>query len=583
MASAEPQPPAQRDGAAGPARRSFLSLLTAAAGAAGLGGCVTLPSSGQVHRAQPVVERTEALVQTADLPLVGAEPPEIVAGFLRACAAGPNDAFATARQYLVGPLASSWWPERLVRLYPHLDSPSITLGDSGAVQVTVPVQAEVDGEGVYRLKEPTEDGALQVSYTLTRDAENQWRIAQAPEGVLLPAYSFSSSFICVPVLFLTPDGSHWVADSRWVPARNAVSRVVSRILGGPSAPLQGVAAALPLADLELEQSAGAAVVSGVATVELRSAQRHPAGILSQLAAQVHMSLSTLDVVEEVRVLVNNELVPPAPGLPTPFSDPGRVVLLAGGAVVRGLGGDREVLTDLGPLGGSEVSHPVLGLDGTLYAVNGRSLVRLVPGAGTASTLYSTADPQAGQDVLLPPVVDADGWVWTGRDGRLSVVNGWGAAHNLEAGWLEGEVVAFDLSAEAGRVALLVATPAGARVAVCAVRREGGDAHPRALLDPQWLNAPDATALAWADPVTVAVLLAGNDGGHGLLRLHVVGGPFEDVPTVVGATSLAGSRTDGTLLACDTHSVLWRRSGSSWHEVDTGCRYPSYPLPGTVSY
>lgn len=583
MVSVEPRPSARRGGAARPGRRDFLGLLAAAAGTAGLGGCVTLPSSGKVHRAQLAVGQQAALVQTADLPLVGAEPPEIVAGFLRACAVGPNDSFATARHYLLGPLASSWWPEKLVRLYPHLDSPSITLGESGAVQVTVPVQAEVDAEGVYRANEEPEDSSLQLSYTLTRDADNQWRIAQAPEGVLLPAYSFSSSFTCVPVLFLTPDGNHWVADSRWVPARNAISRVVSRILGGPSEHLQAVAAPLPLTDLELKQPTGLAVVSGVATVELRSAARHPAGLLAQLAAQIHVSLSALDVVEEVRVLVNDELVPPAPGLPDPFADPGRVVLLEGSSVVRGLGGAREALTDLSALGGDGVSHPVLGPDHALYAVNGRSMMRLVLGAGKAAAIYSTTDPQSSRDVLLPPVVDADGWVWTGREGRLSVVNGWGAAHNLEAGWLKGEVTAFDLSAEAGRVALVVATPEGARVVVCTVRREGGDAHPSALVGPQWLTAPGATEVAWADPVTVAVLMTDEDGGHGVLRLHVVGGPYEDVSTVTGVTALAGKRTDGTLLACDSHSVLWRRSGASWHEADTGCQYPSYPLPGTTAY
>ena len=71
------------------------------------------------------------------------------------------------------------------------------------------------------------------------------------------------------------------------------------------------------------------------------------------------------------MLVNDELVPPAPGLPDPFADPGRVVLLEGSSVVRGLGGAREALTDLSALGGDGVSHPVLGPDHALYAVNGR--------------------------------------------------------------------------------------------------------------------------------------------------------------------------------------------------------------------
>ncbi|WP_194948299.1 GerMN domain-containing protein [Actinomyces trachealis] len=556
--------------------RRGLLLTLATAGAAGLSGCVTLPVSGKVQRAKVKEQRPDSLIQTADLPLVGTEPTEIVAGFLRACAAGPNDNFATARRYLVGPVASSWWPERTVRIYPHLDSPSIVQDDNGAVQVSVPVQAQVDAEGNYEVV--SEETPIQLSYTLTRDSGNQWRIAAVPDGVMLPASSFSSSFICVPVFFLAPDGTHWVADSRWVPSRNAVSRVVSRILGGPSDRLQGVATALSLGDMELEDQAGLAAVNGLVAVRLLSQGKQPAGLLSRLASQITLSLSVLDTVEEVQVAVNGERVQADSNLPNPLKDPGQVVLLTPSAVVQGVSGARVALADLTPLGGAQARYPAIGPDGSVYAVNGGSLQRLVAGTNAASVIYSIANPQADNDALLPPVADADGWVWTGREGKLSVVNAKGASHNIKAEWLEGKVTAFDLSAEGGRVAVVASTKQGTRVAVCAVKREGADAHPAALVEPQYVVAPGATAVAWTDLVTVAVLLA-QESGEAMLRLQVVGGSYEDLPAVKGTTVLAGERTNGTLLACDSHSVLWRRSGATWHEIDAACSDPYYPLPG----
>ncbi|SPT53335.1 lipoprotein LpqB [Actinomyces bovis] len=559
----------------GPARRSFL-LALATAGTAGLSGCVTLPSSGKVQRADVRDQRPDSLIQTADFPLVGAEPTEIVAGFLRACASGPSDDFAAARRYLVGPVASSWWPERTVRVYPHLDSTSIVQDQSGAVQVSVPVQAQLDAEGNYEVV--AEDNPVQVSYTLTRNARNEWRIAAVPDGVMLPVSSFSSNFQCLPVFFLGPDGTHWVADSRWVPSRNAVSRVVSRILGGPSDRLKGVATALALEGMEMEDQAGLTAVNGLVTVGLRSQDRQPAGLLSRLASQITLSLSVLETVTEVHVVVNGERVAADSKLPNPLKGSGQVVLLTPSAVVRGVGGTRVALADLASLGGSQLRSPAVGPDNSVYALNGGSLLRLAAGANSASVIYSTANPQGGSDSLLPPVVDADGWVWTGRDGQLSVVNAKGAAHNLKTDWLVGKITAFDLSAEGGRVAVVASTNQGVRVAVCAVKREGEDAHPAALVQPQYLVAPGATKVAWADLMTVAVLMAEESGG-GTLRLQVVGGSYEDVAAVKDTTVLAGERTNGTILACDARSVLWRRSGATWHEIDAACSDPYYPLPG----
>lgn len=556
-------------------RRDLLAAL-AAAGAGALGGCAALPSAGEVHQVRLDDGHADPLVQTADLPLVGAEPTEIVSGFLRACAAGVNESFATARQYLTGPVASGWRPEATVRIYPLPDSPTITKDETGAVKVMATVLSTVDANGVYT---PSgEDKQVEMSFSLTRDAQGQWRIADLEDGVLLPASSFFPAFVCVPLFFLTSDGGHWVAEARWVHSRSAARGVVTRLLGGPSPWLSGVASALVPSGMTLDDPSSLTAVDGVVTVNLSSATPQPAGLLAQLSAQLHTSLSVLDTVSQVRVAVNGAWVAPAAGLPNPLSDPGRPLLVSEGAVVRGVGADREILTDLVTLGGSQVRHPVAGPDTSVYALDRGSLLRFVLGSDAASVVYSAPDQEATQDGLLPPVVDADGWVWTGAKGQLVVVNARGTSYEIKADWLDGTVSAFDLSAECGRVALVVVGPQETRVAVCHVLREGGDAHPSALGQPQWVKSTSAKQVAWTGPATLAVLMESEDGGE-VVRLKTVGGSYEDAPAVKGTVSLAGGRTDGDLLACDSHSVLWRRSGSTWLEVSSGCLDPSFPMPG----
>ena len=87
-------------GARAPLISRRAALLAALGGAGAVGACARLPRDGEVRQSDVVVAEGDSLVQSAAGPEVGASPKEIVEGFLRACAAGYSDGFATARSFL---------------------------------------------------------------------------------------------------------------------------------------------------------------------------------------------------------------------------------------------------------------------------------------------------------------------------------------------------------------------------------------------------------------------------------------------------------------------------------------------------
>lgn len=572
-------------GAAGlPRRRALAALLLGGAGT--LTACTGLPTSGEVSGSDVTRDTDEQLIQSAAGPADGAAPEEIVTGFLRACAAGFFDDFATARTFLTPEAAASWQPTALVSIYDGSTAPVVALVDD-AVSVTVDLIGDVDPAGVFTDAAESDHSCR---YALAANDAGQWRIAELPTGMLLSDGDLNTEFAAAPLYFLTPDRERLVPELRWLPRHELPRRLVEALLGGPSAWLAaGVVTAVP-ATAAVDDD-GVVVESGTAAVNLTGLDALDEEQSALLVAQIQTTLTgaTSDggfQVQDVVVRVDGQALGSAAALPAVDADPGAVVGMCAGAVVQGTASTRTTLVAAQTLGADSASHPTLGADGTVYTLSRSSLLRVPAGAAAADVILSVgdADAEADSQDLLAPIADRHGWVWTATAGALLAVNGRGQRAALAAPWLEGrEVLAFDLAAESARIVVRHRADGSAeRVSVAAIIRD--EDTPTGLGDPLELPAAvDARteAVVWYDPVSVAVLTAAAEGqdaaaASGVTRVHV-GGPLSTPITSPAAVALTADRVTGTLQLTDADGQVWQRSGAAWRVGATDVTDLAYPL------
>ncbi|MBE6475711.1 MAG: spore gernimation protein [Actinomyces succiniciruminis] len=576
--------PGRGTGASGlPRRQALAALLLGGAGT--LAACTGLPTSGEVSGSNVVHGPDEQLVQSAAGPADGAAPEEIVIGFLRACAAGFFDDFATARAFLTDDAAASWQPTATVGVYDGSTAPVVVLADD-AVDVTVDLIGDVDPAGVFTA---AAESNHRCRYALAADDTGQWRIAELPAGMLLSDGDLTTEFASASLYFLTPDHERLVPELRWLPRHELPRRLIEALLGGPSAWLAaGVATAVP--ESAAVGDDGVVVEAGTAAVDLTGLGTLDQAQAGLLVAQIQATLvgATSDggiQVQDVDVRADGNELGTATSLPAVDTDPGAVVGMCTGAVVQGTASTRTTLVAAQTLGADTAAHPTLGADGTVYVLSRSSLLRVPAGASAADVILSVGDADAEADAheLLAPIADRHGWVWTATAGALLAVDGRGRRAALVAPWLEDrEVLAFDLAAESARIVVRHRADGSAdRVSVAAIVRDGDT--PTGLGEPLELPAAVVArtdAVVWYDPVSVAVLAAAADGqdaeASGVTRIPV-GGPLSTSITSPAATALTADRVTGTLQLTDANGQVWQRSGSAWRVGATDVTDLTYPL------
>ena len=107
-------------------------LVLAALACVILAGCTSLPRSS-APAPFDVSSRDGSGVQfSAEGPSDGSDAATLVNDFLLACAAGPQDDFATARLFLSASSARTWQPDTEILLYDTDTTPAITAGSETA-------------------------------------------------------------------------------------------------------------------------------------------------------------------------------------------------------------------------------------------------------------------------------------------------------------------------------------------------------------------------------------------------------------------------------------------------------------------
>ena len=605
----------RRDGRLALASALALVLVTA--------GCASIPTSGPVQRGEPVRYAPEdSFIRVlAPPPQPGAEPREVLRGFLRASADFGNG-HETARRFLHESVRRGWRPGAGVTV---LDRESYGLsdvvGEGERLVLRSRAVGSVDARGRYTpLPQPR---TIEVPFPLRRDDSGEWRIAAPPDGLYLARPDFDRAFRRLNLYFLAPGRDQLVPEPVALPAGPGLATALTAgLLAGP-APELGAAVTNAFPPGTGLAVGAVPVEDGVARVDLTApALRADPPARQAFSAQLAWTLRQLGEVRAVRVAVEGAPleVPGRPGQPQPVQawsaydpaglPPGAPAYLVSDGRVGTLVGSRFVPLP-GPPGEGRIPlrAPAVSLNGDRLAALSLDANRLYTsrltgqagaaasgspgGAGGAAGGPPGAERQdaagnapeklarrlRGRD-FSPPSYDSSGTLWVLERGR-----GPGAVWALPP---EGHEDRVELPTPAGAsVSLLQVARDGARVAV--VLRLGGrdELHLGAVvrdvgrLRVQLLRriAPELVEvreLAWRDESRLAVLAREREG---VLRPYLVaadGLAVEELSTLAEQpVGIAAAPGDAPLLLGARDGRVYEASGRTWTGRGRGTD-PTYP-------
>ncbi len=232
--------------------RRVAAVVAAVAAVASVAGCVGMPNSGPPGSATAVQASALPDLNTglfAAAPTPGAQPWEIVQGFLTASASYPIDAVALA--YLA---SKKWDPAWSVTVFSTFNVPHHadirSAGKHGGKRATVdfsgPVQAAFNATGQYVSAKDQVQKAGAYAFQLVQ-VNGQWRISNPPDYRIIPAWEFPLAYKAEDLYYFAPTGHVLVPDSVFVPLGTSpeqlVKTLVTALTADPQTPWlqQGVA------------------------------------------------------------------------------------------------------------------------------------------------------------------------------------------------------------------------------------------------------------------------------------------------------------------------------------------------------
>lgn len=534
-----------------------------------LAGCASIPSSGSVTHGKAVPSNTDDF--TLDYIPVGptkdAPPGQILRGFVDA-ASSPQGDYAIARKYLTPALQATWNPDDSVtvdqgagRDYTELTSTSW--------QLSVDPVAEVDSTGAYHESDSTKPVTLR--YQFTRDANGQWRISTAPDGVVVEQTTFGTVFSSRTLYFFDPSFSTLVPDLRWFPARvSTPTRIVKALLAGPSKWLgQGaVATAFPQGTQLTVDSVPAA--NGKAIVNLNDAASSADNTtLERMKYQLQRSLLDGTAVGSVQVLIDGakQSIPDLAGQDIPVSDPQvdpRPLIGRGGGF--GFAGGTTIAEISG------LSHKIAALTPTAVTVSGSQEFAAVLAGGDVYSVRSSADSASRIDDrpgLIAPALDDKGFVWSvpaSRPDALVVTAPDGAQSTVTTNWTGADqIVSLAVSRDGTRLIALLRTGSTTNFVVAGIIRGRGNV-PTSVGQPMQLSAAPGNPLSatWVDQLTVA-MLAQSATGETTITTEQIGGVSQSVSGPADATSIVGAGGAPPYWVRTSAGSVQAASGTGWQE------------------
>lgn len=540
-------------------------------------GCTSLPTSGEVH-AGPEPGKAAEEPQTrffAGAPTPGASPEEIVTGFIEA-AISPLESWKTARLYLGGTLAQTWRPEAGVivdiadnRTFPERNGVQGESEDQDRVTLRVEATAVVDEHGTYT----SSSGSVDLAFRLAQRQDGEWRIVEAPDGVVVDRQSFTDVYGDHRLAYFDPTWTYLVHDVRWFPATgNAATYIVRELVDAePSAWLAGSVASAFAKDIELEPDAVPVDVDGTAHVGLNAVA---AGLdetaRSRMMTQLLASLTNAGV-QTVRLTVRGQTTPldvqpVVTALTRP--DPRALVLRAG---------------EFGFLSGSDM-EPVDGLSEAIVDMEGQiDSIAVDPAREVAAVQQSTGlayrvtaetldQIDAERTGLIRPLIDPFGYVWTVPASSPSAIIAWDQDLQpipMDVGFTEATSVrAWAMSRDGARVAALITEGDEEYAVVAGVRRDrtGRPLGLGALMRTTELSQTGVD-IAWIEDTRLGIVVNGSEADESKTFVidQQVGGPATRLDAPPKATAIEFGTQDSTARLLSSDGQLFVRRQTSWQQ------------------
>jgi len=530
-------------------------LALAACACLALAGCASLPRSSAPAPFDAPAREGSGIQFSAEGPSDGSDASTLVSDFLLACAAGPQDDYATARLFLTSASARSWQPEAEILVYDTDTAPSVSAGTENAAQAEVTVSvlgvASIDETGVL-----TRSNASVVtrSLTLVRE-EGQWRIDAPDNMILISQAALTASYTLAHLYFPTTDGTDLVPDPRWYPTRRLASHLLTGLVAGPRPALEtAVSNAIP-AGTTLP-SHGVEVADGVARVELNATMPPGEGARASLAWELTRTLKQAADVSSVSVSLSGEsldmeIVPPPPQYSLDAlvgAGPSGVGFVSSSGFAA-----RASATDASNPTASPVDSSLVawsGVDGVYAEKNGTS-VAFLPG-----------------QAALGPSIDRYGWVWGPATSASWLSVGGGADGAFSVGVESdsaGEIHAVRISPDGARALVIRGSTPSAWVGVVERGLSGRPLAVRSLeqvpLDGSVIDG------SWMTSTGIALATRGSQGESDHLVTMSLGGLPSSVPLPVHVTSMSAGASSASVVIVGTDdagkSQVLMRSGALW--------------------
>ncbi|MEU3372969.1 LpqB family beta-propeller domain-containing protein [Streptomyces sp. NPDC006660] len=554
-------------------------------------GCASMPSSGDVHSVS-ASQRADSQVQVyAVPPRPGAEPNEIVAGFLEAMTSD-DPQFAMARQYLTTKAAKDWRADQVTVLAdgpdPQANRSSDRGADSSGFTFTVSGKrvALVDKQRAYQPAKPQET-YTQTIHLVRQSGQDgtgrEWRIDALPQGLLLGQSDFQRIYRSVNKYYFAAGQDRLVADPVYVRQRtdpetqmNLITQTVQSVLDGPTSWLEPVVTSKFPSGTSLKSDTKSLALDDRNALKVplnERASNAGEAVCKRMAAQLLFTVRDLTTTRvssveldrangsQLCVLSGDQAETYAPDRMS--TSPGQYFVDTGGHVERmradsGSGGSGSGVDGSDDTDSTAVTEPVQGPFGkgeqqvrtvavsrdekraAGVSADGKSLfvAPLAAGGELVRTSVTSADKDTNGG-LSSPSWDGRGDVWVAdrdpaRPRLLRLVQGSGSPETVDvAGLGGGRVQQVRMSADGVRAALLVSDGGRTTLRIGRVERtaQGGKNVISVVeLRPAAPQMEDVTAVSWAGRSRLVVV--GKEVGGVSQQLRYV--------QTDGSTSAAGT-------------------------------------------
>ncbi|MGW2637179.1 LpqB family beta-propeller domain-containing protein [Streptomyces sp. NPDC001348] len=602
-------------------RRPVRAAAYAACGVVLLAGCASMPDSGDLRDVESTPRQDTQVRVFAMPPAEGAQPWEIVQGFLEALTSD-DPHYDTARKYLTADAARRWRPEQSATVL--ADGPNIQSDgrvadreDAGSRSYTLAGTsvATVDKQQAYA----PADRAYSRKVRLTQDAKTkQWRISELPQGVVMGQSDFQRNYRSVNKYYFASNTSVGtsgqpaaVADPVFVrEGVDPMTQVVRSLIHGPTTWLSPV--------VRSSFPTGAALRKGTAsltpddqnklTVPLNGkASRVGPAQCAEMATQLLFTLRGMapvvdtvelrsadgrrlcDLDEEHAERTTWDAAAKSPEYLYFLDGKHRLVRMAGHS-----GGTSAVPVPVpGALGetGKELRSAAVARDERTAAgvdVDGKSLfvASLTPGSPLGDPLV-TSQGATKDDRLTTPSWDARGDLWVAdrdphRPRLLLLEQGRGEPVTVQTPALPGRIKDVRVAADGVRMALVVEKDGKQSLLVGRIERDERSAgHPVSVTELRSVTPEleEVTAMSWAGDSRLVV--AGQEHG-GVLQMRYVqiDGSTPDGPApaaLSGVRAITASEDDQLpLVAYSEDGIVRLPSGAQWQKVVKEGSAPVYP-------